>query len=64
MKVELDLTKDELTVLTYLVSVADTPHTDPLKDIYEVGEDDKPEEPYKALKTMAKKIYQAAAKAK
>lgn len=63
MKVELDLTKDELTVLRYIVSRADSPYAaDPLKDIYECM-DDEPENPYKALGSMANKLYKAAAKA-
>ena len=63
MKIELDLTKDELTVLTYVVSRADSPYAaDPLKDIYEC-EEDEPEEPYEALGSMAKKLYEAAGKA-
>lgn len=63
MKIEIDLTKDELTVLLYIVGGADHPLArDPLKDIYETG-DDEPEDPYAALKSMAKKLYAAAAQA-
>ena len=55
----LNLTKDELTVLKYLIGDADSPYAcDPLKDIYEV--DDEPEDPYAALKSMAKKLYKLA----
>lgn len=59
MKIELDLTKDELQILMYLISSADSPHArDPLKDTYELGKDE-PEDPYGALRTMADKFYEA-----
>lgn len=49
-----NLTKDELTILQYVV-----PHYDgwgdPLKDTYELG-DDEPDDPYAVLKTLKKKI--------
>lgn len=52
----LALTKDELTVLQYVIDDASSPYAaDPLKDIYELG-DDEPEEPYEALKTGAAKF--------
>lgn len=54
MKITLNLTKDELTILKYIVPVDSW--GDPLKDTYELG-DDEPEDPYKALATLRKKIY-------
>lgn len=51
----LALTKDELTVLQYLVATNSDEWGDPLKDIYEVG-DDEPEDPYQALATAAAKV--------
>lgn len=50
---ELDLTKDELTILRYVVP--DGRHGDPLKDTYELGKDE-PEDPYAVLKTLYAKI--------
>ena len=60
MRIELDLTKDELTVLLYVVDSADSPYAgDPLKDVYELREDE-PDDPYGSLKSMAAKLRQAA----
>lgn len=50
------LTKDELTILKYLLSTNDGEWGDPLKDTYELG-DDEPDDPYAALKSMSSKIY-------
>lgn len=62
MKLDLDLTKDELTILVYLLSI--TEHEgDPLKDTYELG-DEEPKDPYAALKSMSAKVYRAATVAK
>lgn len=55
MRIDLDLSKDELTVLRYLTSTAASGRGDPLKDIYEEG-DDEPEDPYGSLKSLAAKI--------
>lgn len=52
-KFELNLTKDELTILKYVVP--DSNSGDPLKDTYELG-DDEPEDPYKVLGSLYKKI--------
>jgi hypothetical protein len=54
MKITLDLTKDELTILKYVIPCDSW--GDPLKDTYELG-DDEPEEPYKVLATLREKIY-------
>lgn len=59
MRIELDITKDELAVLLHLVNVANDYSSDPLKDIYEIG-DDAPAEPYAALSSMAEKLNAAA----
>jgi hypothetical protein len=59
MKIKLDLTKDELTILLYVVNGANSKYAaDPLKDTYELG-DDEPKDPYKALRSMAKKLNKA-----
>lgn len=56
----LSLTKDERTVLNYIIDGANSPYAgDPLKDIYEVGKDDLPRDPYAALKSMADKVLSA-----
>lgn len=47
------LTKDELTILKYVVPYDSD--GDPLKDTYEL-QDDEPEEPYAVLKTLRKKL--------
>ncbi len=52
--VELTLTKDELTVLKYLIAQAEH-EGDPLKDTYELG-DEEPGDPYKAMGTLIKKV--------
>ena len=49
----IELTKDELTVLHYVVP--DDNRGDPLKDTYELG-DDEPEDPYAVLQTLRNKI--------
>lgn len=54
MKITLDLTKDELTILKYVIPVDDW--GDPLKDTYELG-DDEPERPYDVLESLREKIY-------
>lgn len=54
-KFSVELTKDELTILQYVMP--DPRFGDPLKDIYELREDE-PEDPYVVLKTLTKKVYQ------
>jgi hypothetical protein len=54
----LDLTKDERSILDYVVSVAANDDGDPLKDVYELG-DDRPEDSYGALRTLAAKLAAA-----
>jgi len=54
-KYVLDLTKDELTILKYVIP--DSSWADPLKDTYELG-DDEPENPYEVLDSLHKKINQ------
>ena len=49
----LKLTKDELTILQYVIP-GDS-YGDPLKDTYELG-DDEPEDPYGALSTLHTKV--------
>ena len=53
MKITLDLTKDELTILKYVIPVDNW--GDPLKDTYELREDE-PEDPYAVLATLRQKI--------
>jgi len=61
-KVTLDLTKDEWTILQYVIHGANSPYAaDPLKDTYELG-DDEPKDPYGALETLAKKLGKAEPK--
>lgn len=63
VKIELELTKDEMMVLLYVVPWVG-PHgcdDDPLKDIYELERDCKHEieDAYGALNTLNKKVTQA-----
>lgn len=51
----LKLTKDEMHILKYAMAILEVDR-DPLKDTYEMG-DDEPEEPYTALNDVTKKIY-------
>lgn len=55
MIVSLDLTKDEIVILQYLIGSANRPGRDPLKDTYELREDE-PEDPYAALRTLDAKV--------
>lgn len=62
-KIELELTKDEMMVLLYVVPYVG-PHgcyDDPLKDIYELERDCKHEieDPYEALGSLNKKVTKA-----
>ena len=59
--VVLELTKDERAVLHYVVGGAAADDSDPLKDIYELG-DDEPADPYAALRSMAAKLSRARTK--
>lgn len=52
-KFTITLTKDELTILHYVVPYDN--HGDPLKDTYELG-DDEPQDPYKALASLRSKL--------
>lgn len=52
-KFTLELTKDELTILQYVIP-ADS-WGDPLKDTYELG-DDEPRDRYAVLATLYKKV--------
>lgn len=53
-KITIELTKDELTILRYVMH--DTEYTgEPLKDTYELGEDE-PEDPYVVLGILRDKI--------
>lgn len=53
---KLDLTKDEHTILNYIISISSSDYGDPLKDTYELG-DDEPEDKYEVLKSLAKKVH-------
>jgi hypothetical protein len=51
---KLKLTKDELTILQYIIP--DGQWGDPLKDTYELG-DDEPDDPYGALDSLRPKVF-------
>lgn len=53
------LTKDERTILRYVMSTLDPEYGDPLKDTYELG-DDEPKDPYATLKSLIEKIVAGA----
>ncbi len=50
----LKLTKDELTILKYVMP--DSRWGDPLKDTYEL-EDNEPDDPYAVLKAVGSKVF-------
>lgn len=49
------LTRDELTVITYLVQISDPEYGDPLRNIYELG-DNEPADPYGTLRSLRRKV--------
>lgn len=63
IKIELELTKDEMMVLGY--AVPNDSWGDPLKDIYEMERDFKHEieDPYGALKSVHGKVWKAIGEA-
>ena len=60
-RIELELTREEALVLIYVIVDAASPYAcDPLKDIYELEQTEgEIEDPYGALKSAAKKLFQA-----
>lgn len=57
-----DITKDELVILQYVIDTNDGDgFGDPLKDVYELG-DDRPNDPYEALKSAARKFRRAVSR--
>lgn len=53
------LDKDELEMIMYVLNTNDGTHGDPLKDTYELG-DDEPVQPYRALTSGVDKMRRAA----
>jgi hypothetical protein len=52
-RMNLELTKDELTIMKYVIPR--NPVGDPLKDTYELG-DDEPDDPYAVLRSLYRKV--------
>jgi hypothetical protein len=53
----LELTKDELTILRYVMDITTSAWGDPLKDTYELGKDE-PDDPYAVQATLRGKVHQ------
>ena len=49
---------DQLAILSYALAIASSDHGDPLKDTYEMG-DDEPADPYRAVAEVSHTINQA-----
>lgn len=51
----LNLTRDELTILRYVLSISDGSNGDPLRNSYEL-QDEEPEDVYATVKDLGRKV--------